>query len=150
MEMETETDTNRYAGFWIRLLASFLDSLLLVFIAIPLLIGIYGDELLSENFQPDAVVDVLINFVLPAVAILLFWVYRSATPGKMVLGLAIVDAGTGGKPSVGQFIGRYAGYYLSMLLLFTGFFWVAFDQRKQGFHDKLAKTLVVYSKKQSQ
>jgi uncharacterized RDD family membrane protein YckC len=54
-----------------------------------------------------------------------------------------VDAKTGGKPSTGQFIGRYLCYYLSSLLLGLGFIWVAFDSRKQGWHDKLAGTLVV-------
>ena len=53
------------------------------------------------------------------------------------------DAKTGGKPSTGQFIGRYLCYYLSSLLLGLGFIWVAFDSRKQGWHDKLAGTLVV-------
>jgi uncharacterized RDD family membrane protein YckC len=57
-----------------------------------------------------------------------------------------VDEKTGGKPSTGQLIGRYLGYYVSILPLMLGIIWVGIDKRKQGFHDKLAGTLVVRSK----
>ena len=42
-----------------------------------------------------------------------------------------------------QAIGRYLGYYVSIFGLMIGFAWVAFDPRKQGWHDKLARTLVI-------
>ena len=88
-------------------------------------------------------VDLLINWVLPAVAVVMFWIYRQATPGKMVIGARIVDERTGGPPSTGQLVGRYLGYYVSMIPLCLGLLWVAFDARKQGWHDKLAGTVVV-------
>jgi uncharacterized RDD family membrane protein YckC len=72
--------------------------------------------------------------------------YRQATPGKMAIGAKIVDAKTLGKPSTGQLIGRYFAYYLSSIVLLLGFIWVGFDARKQGWHDKLAGTLVVRSR----
>jgi len=56
--------------------------------------------------------DTLLNYVVPAVVVVLFWVYRSATPDKMGLSLAIVEADSGGKPFTGQLIGRYLGYYI--------------------------------------
>jgi uncharacterized RDD family membrane protein YckC len=61
----------------------------------------------------------------------------------MAVGARIVDARTGGRPSTGQLIGRYFAYYVSILPLMLGFIWVAFDARKQGWHDKLANTVVV-------
>ena len=136
----------QYAGFWIRLFASVIDSVLIMLLAAPLLTAIYGQDYWMDPTQSSTAIDALINYLLPALVIILFWIYRSATPGKMILNIAIVDAKTGGKPSTGQFIGRYLGYYLSMLPLFLGFFWVAFDKRKQGFHDKLAGTLVIHTK----
>ena len=87
--------------------------------------------------------DLLLNYILPAVAVVLFWIYKSATPGKMVLKLRIVDARTGGKPSVGQLVGRYLAYYISIIPLMLGIIWVGIDKRKQGWHDKLAGTLVI-------
>jgi len=143
--IETMTE-QKYAGFWIRLFASFIDSILIMLLAAPLLTAIYGRDYWMDPTQSNTAIDALINYLLPALVIILFWIYRSATPGKMILNLAIVDAKTGEKPSTGQFIGRYLGYYLSMLPVFLGFFWVAFDKRKQGFHDKLAGTVVIYTK----
>jgi uncharacterized RDD family membrane protein YckC len=78
--------------------------------------------------------------------IIVFWVYKSATPGKLATRLAIVDAKTGEKPSTGQFIGRYFAYYVSIIPFFLGFIWVGIDKRKQGFHDKLAGTVVIRNK----
>ena len=83
---------------------------------------------------------------MPALAIVLFWIYRQATPGKMAIGARIVDAYTGGQPSTKQLVIRYLGYYVSSIPLFLGLIWVAFDPRKQGWHDKLAGTVVVRSK----
>jgi uncharacterized RDD family membrane protein YckC len=80
--------------------------------------------------------------VFPAIVIL-FWRYRGATPGKMVIGAVIVDAETGDLPTVKQSIGRYLGYILSSIPLGLGFLWVIFDDRKQAWHDKLAGTVVI-------
>lgn len=52
----------------------------------------------------------------------------------------IVDVKTGNAASTGQLIGRYLAYYVSLLPFGLGFIWVAFDERKQGWHDKLAGT----------
>ena len=84
--------------------------------------------------------------VLVGFAVVLFWVYRQATPGKIAIGARIVDAETGDVPSTGQLVGRYLGYYVSIIPLMLGIIWVAFDPRKQGWHDKLAGTVVVRPK----
>jgi uncharacterized RDD family membrane protein YckC len=103
----------------------------------------YGPKYFDEPDTFRGVGDLVINWVLPAVAVIAFWIYRQATPGKIVIGARIVDARTGEPPSTGQLIGRYLGYYVSMLPLCLGLLWVAFDARKQGWHDKLASTVVV-------
>ena len=56
----------------------------------------------------------------------------------------IVDAETGGKPSNGMLVARYFAYIVSMLPLMLGFIWIGIDRRKQGFHDKIAGTMVIY------
>jgi uncharacterized RDD family membrane protein YckC len=135
-----------YVGFWLRVGAAIIDSILIAIICWPIVTWIYG----PDYWMPDELsfffvgpADFLVNGVLPAVAIILFWIYRQATPGKMAIGARIVDAKTGGKPSTVQLIGRYFGYYLSILPLFLGLIWVGIDKRKQGFHDLLAGTVVV-------
>ena len=77
---------------------------------------------------------------------ILFWIIKSATPGKMLFGAYIVDAKTLGKATPLQNVIRYFAYFVSTIPLFMGFFWIAFDKRKQGWHDKLAGTLVIKGK----
>lgn len=132
-----------YGGFWIRVGAALLDSIWLIALTLALGWMIYGAIYLQSTAFVMGYADFFISYVLPFVLTMLFWYYKSATPGKMLLGLRIVDAATLGKPSKGQLVGRYFAYYLSGLPLFLGFLWVAWDKRKQGWHDKLAGTLVV-------
>jgi len=131
-----------YAGFWIRFLASVLDSVLLLMVLVPLLLMFYGPGVLFVSESPGLAYDV-INYALPIIAVVIFWQYRAATPGKMIMDIYIVDADTLRQPSFGRLILRYLGYYVSMIPLFLGFFWIGWDKRKQGFHDKIAKTLVI-------
>lgn len=138
-----------YGGFWIRLGASLIDALLIIIITTPLLIWIYGVGYFTEEAESvtmDLVrgpADFIISYVLPAIATVLFWMYRQATPGKMMLSLKIVDARTLAPISGGQAWLRYFGYIPSTLVLCLGFLWVAFDARKQAWHDKIARTLVI-------
>jgi uncharacterized RDD family membrane protein YckC len=135
-----------YVGFWLRVGASIIDTILLLVIVAPVLTWIYGPGYWVSDQYIHGTADVLLNWVLPAVAVILFWHYRQATPGKMAISARIVDAKTGGKPTTGQLIGRYLAYYVSILPLLLGLFWVGIDKRKQGFHDMLAGTVVVRPK----
>jgi uncharacterized RDD family membrane protein YckC len=132
-----------YVGFWARVGASLIDSVLMAIILIPVGRIFLGDV---DMWVWDNPANIMVNGVLPGIAVVLFWVYRQATPGKMAIGAKIVDAKTGGKPSTGQLIGRYFAYYVSTIPLLLGLIWVGIDARKQGWHDKLAGTLVVRSR----
>ena len=135
-----------YVGFWLRVAASIIDSIIIVFITTPVLFAIYGDEYFSGDSLIHGFAELLISYILPAIAIIVFWIYKSATPGKMAVGAEIVDAKTLGKPSKWQLIGRYLGYYVSIIPFMLGIIWVAFDSRKQGWHDKLAGTVVIHKR----
>ncbi len=154
-----------YVGFWARVWACIIDTVLMLFIIVPVSLALFGRKEITSGFgyfgSPDMLgsshffesVNVLsgssnfiISYVLPAVAVMAFWIARSATPGKMVIGATIVDAKTGGTPSVVQFIIRYVGYFVSTFPFCLGLIWVGFDKRKQGWHDKLAGTVVVRPK----
>jgi uncharacterized RDD family membrane protein YckC len=135
-----------YVGFWSRTLAALVDSVLLLVLVMPAIYWWYGPDYFRSP-QSGGAVDFLLNFVLPMVAIIAFWIYRQATPGKMLVGARIVDASSGLPASTGQLIGRYVGYYISIIPLCLGLLWVAFDARKQGWHDKLARTVVVRDRK---
>lgn len=136
-----------YAGFWIRTVAAIIDTLLIVIVVLPLLTIIYGTGYWGGESPGHGFWDALFNYLFPAIVVIVFWVYKSATPGKILTKLSIVDAKTGGKPSTGQFIGRYLGYFVSTIPFFLGIIWIAFDRQKQGWHDKLAGTVVIRSQK---
>ena len=134
-----------YVGFWARVGATLIDTVLVMLIVVPLLLAFYGRaHFSSENTAFVAgPADFVISWVLPAVAVVLFWLYRQATPGKMAISARVVDAKTGGPLGVGQSIVRYLGYYVATIPVGLGLLWVAFDPRKQGWHDKIAGTVVI-------
>ena len=149
-----------YVGFWARVFASLVDTVLLGMLVYPLLTMIYGSAYWAEYLAPlkaalsgslhalaptpsRGPADVIVSWVLPAVAIIAFWIARQATPGKMLIGARIVDAESGALLTRRQAIGRYLGYYVSLFAFGLGFFWVGWDRRKQGWHDKLAGTVVI-------
>ena len=134
-----------YVGFWRRVLATVIDFLIVFVVETPLLLAIYGRNYLSLSQEGYAGFwDFLIQAVLPTVAVILFWRYQGATPGKMAIGAHIVDAASGGRPTTARLVIRYFAYIVSALPLCLGFFWIALDRRKQGWHDKIANTVVVY------
>lgn len=136
-----------YVGFWKRVLAALIDTLIVLVVSVPLLLAVYGTGYFSKAAQSGGfagVWDFVVQVVLPAIAVILFWKFRGATPGKMAISAKIVDATTLGPPSSGQLVGRYFAYIVSILPFGLGLIWVAFDRRKQGFHDKLASTVVIY------
>ncbi|MGN8198401.1 RDD family protein [Salinisphaera sp. RV14] len=149
-----------YAGFWIRVWASIIDSALLLLLVFPLLSLIPGAARASRaapqlftasgriNFDalalaPPGPLHVVLYWLLPAVVVVIFWLTREATPGKMAIGARVVDADTGERLRPGQSIRRYLGYYVSTLPFGLGLIWVGIDSRKQGWHDKIAGSVVV-------
>jgi uncharacterized RDD family membrane protein YckC len=144
------TENRMYVGFWSRVVAAIIDTILIVLLTYPFLLAIYGMDYfdIGKSGFIAGPADFLLSWVFPAVAVIVFWIQKQATPGKMVICARIVDANTGRNASNGQLIGRYFAYYLSLLPLGLGFVWVAFDARKQGWHDKLAGTIVVRAKNQ--
>ena len=133
--------TAHYAGFWIRLVAMLIDGVIL---------GIVGNLLTggAVTTVQDGVVSM--NYsgwqtLIPIVYTIGFWIWLSATPGKYVLGLKIVEE-NGNKLNVKDAIIRYLGYIVSGIAIGIGFFWIGFDKKKQGWHDKIAKTYVIHRK----
>ncbi len=141
-----KTETYNYMGFWSRFGATVIDTILLCLATYPLLILIYGWEYfdLNQTRFIAGPADLFITWIAPLVVILAFWMQKQATPGKMVIHAKIVDAKTGEKPTLKQWIIRYIGYFVGAIPLGLGYFWVAFDARKQGWHDKMAGTIVVH------
>jgi len=137
----------QYVGFWKRVVAAVIDTLIVLVVSVPLVLAVYGTSYFSQAQNSGGFAglwDFVVQVLLPAVAVIAFWKLRGATPGKMAISARIVDATSGGPPSTGQLIGRYFAYFVSVLPLCLGLILVAIDRRKQGFHDKLAHTMVIY------
>lgn len=132
-----------YVGFWLRLWAALVDAVLLLVVIAPALSWIYGAEYWNSSRVTRGPAGLLIASALSSLAVVVFWLCRQATPGKMAFGARIADAATGGKPAATQLVGRFLCYFISAFPLLLGFIWVGCNQRKQGFHDMLAGTVVV-------
>ena len=129
-----------YIGFPRRLAAVLLDLLLIVFLSSLtgwLIMLQYPDAEALIGSASDAVM------LLAAPMIVLLWWRFQGTPGKLLLGIRIVDVRNGGRPRLWQILLRLFGYGLSALPLGLGFLWIVWDKRHQAWHDKLARTLVV-------
>lgn len=143
----TTVDVEEYAGFGRRAAASLIDTLIfsIVFGIIYFLInGQSNMQIISHDGQlqffssqgwSQQLIYILVTVIM--------WVKFLGTPGKLLLGCHVVDAETKQPITIPQALVRYVGYFVSLLPLGLGFFWVIWDKRKQGFHDKLAKTIVI-------
>lgn len=129
-----------YAGFWIRLGASIIDNIIIMVALVPIGMLMGWNSMYSSEMNSTA--DWLWQ-ILMAPFCVFCWVKFAGTPGKRLLRLKVLDERTGENVTVGQGIIRYIGYFPAILVLFIGLIWVAFDSKKQGWHDKMAKTVVV-------
>jgi uncharacterized RDD family membrane protein YckC len=130
-----------YAGFWQRAVALLIDWLIVVVIAMPIIVVSFGADYFS--LDPVRRSGDLVIVALVGALIVGFWRYCGATPGKLAVGIKIVDAATGRAPTTMRLIIRLLCYFVSALPLYLGFLWAAFDRRKQGWHDKIAGTVVI-------
>jgi uncharacterized RDD family membrane protein YckC len=68
---------------------------------------------------------------------------RGQTPGKMVMGIRVIDFTSGGPIGYGRGVVRYLGRLVSGIVCLLGYFWMLWDKEKQTWHDKIATTVVV-------
>jgi uncharacterized RDD family membrane protein YckC len=136
-----------YVGFWARLGATLIDTVWVLPLVVAWLAIVSGgwrrvtlERVLAWS---QSSTEQLLLYGVLALVIVPLWMRLSATPGKRAIGAQIVDARTLAAPSSRQLVIRYLGYLVSTLPLCLGFAWVAFDPRKQGWHDKLAGTVVI-------
>jgi uncharacterized RDD family membrane protein YckC len=124
----------RYAGFWIRLVATLIDGLILfaiAFVCIITIIGILALPFLLLGYMP------------------FLWWKRGATFGQSALGLRVVRAIDGGPIDGGMACIRAIVYWLEniggyILIGYLGFIWAAFEPRKRAWHDMAAGTVVIH------
>lgn len=144
------------AGFWRRLPAFLIDTILLqilkVIILFPLKANLGIDETsfasiedIIQDFESFVIYgffSIIVYVIISGFYFTLFYGSTGQSIGKKIMGLKVVSAAGGAMTYKKAFI-RYIGYLISEIPLFLGFIWIAFDKDKQGWHDKIAKTYVV-------
>jgi uncharacterized RDD family membrane protein YckC len=128
----------QYVGFWKRILASLVDTVIAM-IVLTIAFWIYQrwNRPLTGGYR------FLVEMVFELAVVVWLWKKYGATPGKLIFNARVVDAVTGELPTIRQSVIRYLAYFVATVPLGLGFLWIGWDPRKQGFHDKIANTVVV-------
>lgn len=131
------TPPTEYAGFGRRLGANIIDGFLLMLINLSVGFSLSLGGLRSGGLSS------LIGFSIGLAYVIFFWVSQNGqTLGKRAMAVRVIKEN--GEPvDFATAIIRYIGYIISSIVLFLGFIWVLFDSKRQGWHDKIAKTYVV-------
>jgi len=150
MEQTIETkkapSNNQYkrAGFGIRFFAYLLDQIIIL---IFILSSTYLFSIINNNLSHLNLL-IAIQLLFGTFYFIFFWIKEGATPGKKLFKLKIVkdnfqeeDLKKGLNFSTA--ITRYIGYLISGFIFYLGYLWIAFDKNKQGWHDKIAGTMVI-------
>lgn len=148
-----------YAGFWIRFVARIVDGfivgvplvIVLVILSIAASAADSARSSSSQNQQSAAAAafgGVFILFYLLVLAVSIgYWVYfwgtTGSTLGMRLFRLRVVDAQTGGPIGIPRAIVRWLMTLVNSWACYIGWIWVAFDARKQGWHDKVANSVVL-------
>jgi uncharacterized RDD family membrane protein YckC len=153
----------RYGGFWRRLFAFLIDKVILYFVSLILFLigllalGLRGDMMdrvlaahadLTHGMGVFALLYLAASLLAGMTYFTWFHGMGGRTPGKMLLGLRVIQA-SGEPMTPGIAFLRWVGYLISGAVLCLGFLWIAFDGRKQGWHDKIAATLVIRERGES-
>jgi uncharacterized RDD family membrane protein YckC len=141
----------RYASHGGRLLAYIIDVVILgaVLTALFMVLALSA----RGDMQPDGEfgaggAGAFLLFMLLAIVISIayfpfFWARSGATPGMRMFRLRVVRDRDGGPISGGQAIMRLIGYWINQIALYIGFAWILVDQRRRGWHDLIAGTVVI-------
>lgn len=146
----------KYAGFWIRFGAKFIDGMILagvqyaVLIPLTLLFFSSGtavsdnpEEVLSSGSLALVGFQQLIGILIPAAYNTFFIGRYSATLGKMACRIKVVTP-EGGQITYARALGRYFAEILSAIVMGIGYLMAAFDNEKRALHDRVCSTRVVY------
>ena len=141
----------RFAGFWIRVAAYVIDYVLVYAVVYGINVAVKpiscedaGDGTCVPGTTSISATFWVITIGLPFLYFWLTWAF-GGTIGQRVLKLRVVGADNGQPIGLLRSFLRYIGYIVSAAVVFIGLIWVAFDARKQGWHDKIASSLVIHA-----
>lgn len=124
----------RFAGFWARAGALWLDTVAL------------GAEYAALGTPAAGAHLGYLLWLSPVAYFVGFWGSAGRTPGMWIAGVRVVREEDGGRLGFRRSLLRIAGYLVDVTTVGAGFFWAAVDRRRQGWHDKIAGSLVLRSR----
>jgi uncharacterized RDD family membrane protein YckC len=135
-------------GFGRRLIATLIDGILLAFFTFLVAFAIGFVGIFVQMFKPNDTLAlqgliIICGVILSVIYYVGSWSKSGQTLGNTLLGIKVVSKDGSGL-SWGKAFLRYFGYIVSGILWSIGFLWVAFDRKRQGWHDKIAGTYVIY------
>jgi uncharacterized RDD family membrane protein YckC len=143
-----------YAGFVTRLVAFFIDGVIVAVVviasnaAIALIFTLLKGMHLLPSSELTEMVSSVVAISLGAVLVVAyyvgFWLAAGQTPGKRIMGVRIVRR-DGQRVVLGNVVRRFVSYGLSFFLC-LGFLWILVDNQRQAWHDSLGGTIVIYSR----
>lgn len=104
------------------------------------------EEMVKSKYVKLIILNQISQFIMLFCYVAYMWLKFAATPGKLLLGLRVLDANTLEKITLTQANKRFFAFILSVVPLFLGFVWAHFNKRCQTWHDKIAGTVVVTSR----
>lgn len=148
--MQNNTDSQVYAGFFVRLSAYLIDwiivGVVLLIIRIPVWIASFGgiaDFVLKDFIFQYSVYDIVLYLLKVAYFVLLTY-FTGSTLGKKLLQIRVIST-ENRKPTFFEIVFRESvGKFLSALVLYVGYIMIGADKKKRGLHDILSDTYVVY------
>ena len=141
-----------FKGFWIRLVAAILDSIILMIITV-IIVAVLGGITTILLGEEAGIATLLLSLLAFSVALLLYKPLMEAseyqgTFGKVILGMKVTNQ-NGNRLSMSESFLRTI-VYMGMLSVpglniigLLGVIMIGFTEQKQGLHDLLSKTFVV-------
>jgi uncharacterized RDD family membrane protein YckC len=158
--IQATTGQTTYAGFWIRVVARIVDALVLgipfsiLFAIFAVAGGLFASTSNSNSQSSNGAAAALFGgafvllYLLALAVTFGYWIYfwgsSGETIGMRLLRLRVIDANTGAPIGYGRATIRLLMTFVNTWACYIGWIWVAFDPRKQGWHDKVASSVVVH------
>lgn len=145
---KTETEAHPKAGFWMRLVATVIDTFIVLVLLLLLgsLLALAGFATGGGGEDAGGNIAILILLFVLALSVayyVFFTGYCGQTPGKMALRIKVIRC-DGSSLSYGRAAFReIPAKFISGIILGIGYLMVAFDDQKQGLHDRIADTYVI-------
>ena len=150
MQMACNKETPVYAGFFIRLAAFLIDMLLVSVVLSVIKFGVWclelsiGDSVLFESVLFKYNIFDILYYVLTSAYFVVSTYCCGATVGKYLMKIKVVSTDGEKLSFLTVLIRETIGRYLSEIIICIGYIIAGLDNRKQGLHDKISDTCVVY------